>query len=175
MVAYMLMAIAFRSYMKPLLIMSAIPFAFLGALIGHLLHGTAYGMFSMLGILAASGVVINDNVVLLDAYNRLREQGQPVKQAMMRACQLRFRPIVLTSMTTFIGLMPMLSAQSVQAQFLIPMVVSLAYGVLAATIVTLVFVPCLVWCSYDVHRLWRYWGRKVDHQTTTVSKAAIDR
>lgn len=155
MVAYMLMAIAFRSYTQPLLIMSAIPFAFVGAVLGHLVHDIDYGMFSMLGILAASGVVINDNLVLIDAINRFREQGLSVRKAVFNACTFRFRPIILTSLTTFIGLLPMLSAQSVQAQFLVPMVVSLAYGVLAATVITLVFVPCLYWTCCQLNTSWQ--------------------
>ncbi|WP_440876021.1 efflux RND transporter permease subunit [Thalassotalea sp. PLHSN55] len=160
MVAYMLMAIAFSSYAQPLLIMSAIPFGFIGALIGHLIHDVSYGMFSMLGVLAASGVVINDNLVLVDAINRFSKQGQNSKDAVINACRYRFRPILLTSMTTFIGLMPMLSAESVQAKFLIPMVVSLAYGVVAATIITLIFVPCLYWASNDLVSFWRSWKTK---------------
>ncbi|MDC2890207.1 efflux RND transporter permease subunit [Psychrosphaera algicola] len=155
MVAYMLMAIAFRSYSQPLLIMSAIPFGVLGALMGHLIHDISFGMFSMLGILAASGVVINDNLVLVDAINRFREKGLSFKDAVFRACRTRFRPIILTSMTTFIGLMPMLAAESVQAKFLVPMVVSLAYGVLAATIVTLIFVPCVYWLTTDCIQGWQ--------------------
>ena len=155
MCAYMLMAIAFRSYAQPLLIMIAIPFGFVGALIGHLIHDVSYGMFSMLGILAASGVVINDNLVLVDAINRFRSQGQNAKEAVFNACRYRFRPIILTSMTTFIGLMPMLSAQSVQAKFLIPMVVSLAYGVLAATVITLIFVPCVYWVCSDINQSYK--------------------
>lgn len=109
----------------------------------------------MLGILAASGVVINDNLVLIDAINRFREQGLSVRKAVFNACTFRFRPIILTSLTTFIGLLPMLSAQSVQAQFLVPMVVSLAYGVLAATIITLVFVPCLYWVCCELNANWQ--------------------
>lgn len=161
MVAYMLMAIAFRSYSQPLLIMTAIPFGFLGALLGHLIHDVSYGMFSMLGILAASGVVINDNLVLVDAINRFKAEGKNVKDSVMMACKLRFRPIILTSMTTFIGLMPMLSAQSVQAKFLIPMVVSLAYGVVAATIITLIFVPCLYCASCELSEAWQKTKRKM--------------
>lgn len=155
MVAYMLMAIAFRSYSQPLLIMSAIPFGVLGALMGHLIHDISFGMFSMLGILAASGVVINDNLVLVDAINRFRAKGLSYRDAVFKACRTRFRPIILTSMTTFIGLMPMLAAESVQAKFLVPMVVSLAYGVLAATIVTLIFVPCVYWLTTDWIQGWQ--------------------
>ncbi|OUS23226.1 hypothetical protein A9Q98_15870 [Thalassotalea sp. 42_200_T64] len=154
-VSYMLMAIAFRSYMQPFLILSAIPFAFLGAVTGHLLHGATFTMFSMLGILAAAGVVINDNLVLVDAINRLREKGLSAFEAVIAAGKLRFRTIVLTSLTTLIGLLPMLWAQSIQAKFLVPMVVSLAYGVLFATIITLLFVPCLYLASFDVKKLWQ--------------------
>ncbi len=142
-VIYMLIAIAFRSYVQPLLLMCSIPFAYMGAIFGHLLHGVDYGMFSILGVLAAAGVVINDNLVLVDCINRLRAGGENAWNAVKRAGALRFRAIMLTSITTFVGLLPLMSAQSVQAQFLIPMVVSLAYGVLAATFVTLILVPCI--------------------------------
>jgi multidrug efflux pump subunit AcrB len=141
--------------------MSAIPFSFLGALLGHFIHDVSYGMFSMLGILAASGVVINDNLVLVDAINRFVKEGKNAKDAVFLACKTRFRPILLTSLTTFIGLMPMLSAQSVQAKFLIPMVVSLAYGVIAATIITLVFVPCLYWASVELTENWQKWRSRM--------------
>lgn len=154
-VSYMLMAIAFRSYMQPFLILSAIPFGFMGAIVGHVIHDTTYSMFSMLGVLAAAGVVINDNLVLVDAINRARAKGLSYIDAVVAAGKLRFRPIVLTSLTTFIGLLPMLWANSVQAKFLVPMVVSLAYGVLFATIITLIFVPCLYLASIEVRDVWR--------------------
>ncbi len=142
-ISYMLMAIAFKSYVQPLLLLSVIPWGFFGAIAGHWIHDIEFGIFSMLGILAASGVVINDNLVLLDAVNRARQQGQSARDAIINSALLRFRPIVLTSLTTFIGLLPMLSAQSAQAKFLLPMVISLGYGVITATIVTLILVPCL--------------------------------
>lgn len=135
--------------------MSAVPFGFMGAVMGHLIHGVEFGMFSYLGVLAASGVVINDNLVLVDCINKLREKGYSAWDAAREAGRLRFRPILLTSLTTFVGLLPMLSAQSVQAKFLVPMVVSLAYGVLSATFITLLLVPCLYVVSTRFYLRWQ--------------------
>ena len=142
-VIYMLMAIEFKSYLKPLGVLSAVPFGIMGAIFGHLLMGLDFSVLSLLGVLAASGVVVNDNLVLIDRITQLREEGLDVKEALIRGGHERFRPIILTSITTFIGLVPILLETSMQAKFLIPMVSSLAFGVLFATTVTLVFVPCL--------------------------------
>jgi multidrug efflux pump subunit AcrB len=138
-----LMAIMFRSYWQPILVLSAIPFGYMGSIVGHMIMGRDISMFSLMGIIACAGVVVNDNVVLLDKVNKLRAAGYSPKRAIMAATQDRFRPIMLTSLTTFIGLLPIMLETSVQAQFLIPMVISLAFGVLLATFVTLVFVPLL--------------------------------
>lgn len=140
---YTLLAIAFRSYSQPLLIMTAVPFGFFGAILGHLLLGYDISIMSMLGFLAAAGVVVNDNLVLMDRINQLRAEGMAVMDAVVQAGRDRFRPIILTSITTFIGLVPIMFERSIQAQFLIPMVVSLAFGVLCATFVTLILVPNL--------------------------------
>ncbi|MEM9989854.1 MAG: efflux RND transporter permease subunit, partial [Pseudomonadota bacterium] len=129
---YMLLAIAFGSYFQPLMIMSAIPFGFMGAVFGHLLLGEDFAMFSMFGICAAGGVVINDNLVLVDYVNRLRREGAGALAALVEAGVVRFRPILLTSVTTFVGLVPILLEQSFDAQFLRPMIISLAFGVLFA-------------------------------------------
>lgn len=143
-VIYALMAIAFRSYAQPLLILTAIPFGFMGAIIGHLIMGEHnISMLSILGFLACAGVVVNDNLVLLDRINQLRAQGKTALEAVTNAGRDRFRAIILTSLTTFIGLMPILFETSLQAQFLIPMVISLSFGVLFATSVTLILVPSL--------------------------------
>jgi len=142
-IIYGLMAVAFKSYLQPLLVVIAVPFGLMGALIGHLLLGLPLSMLSFLGIIACAGVVVNDNLVLIDRVNRLRDSGLSLKPALMQAAQNRFRPIILTSLTTFIGLVPIMMETSTQAQFLIPMVVSLAFGVLMATLVTLIFVPVL--------------------------------
>lgn len=140
---YFLLAVAFRSYLQPLIVMTAIPCGFLGAVVGHLLLGMSLSLYSILGIVAAAGVVVNDNLVLMDYINRLREQGETAIRAVERAAEDRFRPIFLTSFTTFIGLLPLMSETSVQAQFMIPTVVSLAFGVLFASLVTLIVVPVI--------------------------------
>lgn len=140
---YGMMAIVFRSYWQPVLILVAIPFGFMGAVIGHLIFGREISMFSLMGIIACAGVVVNDNLVLIDRVNALRSQGVELWDALLRGGRDRFRPIVLTSATTFVGLLPITLERSVQAQFLVPMVLSLTFGVLVATTVTLLFVPCL--------------------------------
>ncbi|TVZ39557.1 multidrug efflux pump subunit AcrB [Alteromonadaceae bacterium 2753L.S.0a.02] len=134
--------IAFRSLFQPFLVMLAVPFGFVGAVIGHLLFGADISFYSMFGLLACSGVVVNDNLVLLERINTLRERGEPLLDAVMNAGVDRFRPIVLTSITTFVGLMPILAERSIQAEFLKPMVISLSFGVAFSSVVTLILVPC---------------------------------
>jgi len=140
---YALLAIAFRSYIQPVLILLAVPFGYMGAILGHLIMGLDLGLYSFMGIVAAAGVVVNDNLVLLDHINRLKGQGHDTRTAIIRGAEERFRPIFLTSLTTFIGLLPIMTEKSVQAHFLIPTVVSLAFGVVFATIATLLLVPVL--------------------------------
>lgn len=147
-VMYMMLAIAFHSYSQPLLILIAIPFAYVGAIVGHAVMGQSMALFSFFGIAAAAGVVVNDNLVLVDYYNRLRERGMPARQAIVEAGVTRFRPILLTSVTTFVGLVPMMLEKSIQAAFLQPIVISLAFGVLLAFFVTLLLVPAM--CSIGV-------------------------
>lgn len=147
---YAMMAVAFRSYGQPLLVLTAVPFGFMGAIIGHLIMGREVSMMSMLGFFACAGVVVNDNLVLLDRINQLRNNGLSVHQAALQAGRDRFRAIVLTSITTFIGLVPIMAETSVQALFLIPMVISLSFGVLFATTVTLILVPALYIAGYQV-------------------------
>lgn len=138
---YILLAVAFNSYSQPFIILTALPFAYMGAVLGHLFMGMDFSLYSIMGIVAAAGVVVNDNLVLLDYINRLRAQGEKALRAVEIAAEERFRPIFLTSFTTFIGLAPMMAETSLQAQFLIPTVVSLAFGVLFSTIATLFLVP----------------------------------
>ncbi|MBB4659223.1 efflux RND transporter permease subunit [Parvularcula dongshanensis] len=152
---YMLLAIAFGSYFQPILIMSAIPFGFMGAVFGHLLWGIPFAMFSVFGVAAAGGVVVNDNLVLIDYVNRLRQEGAGAFAALVEAGVVRFRPIILTSVTTFVGLIPILFESSVNAQFLKPMVVALAFGVFFALFVTLIFVPALYAVGADIARFYR--------------------
>ncbi|TXS94342.1 efflux RND transporter permease subunit [Parahaliea maris] len=149
---YALMAIPFRSYFQPILVLTAVPFGVMGAIFGHLILNWQISMFSLLGVIACAGVVVNDNLVLIDRINQLRAAGHGVLEALGQAGQDRFRPIILTSLTTFIGLVPIMSETSVQAQFLIPMVTSLAFGVLFATGITLLLVPCLYLMGEQVAR-----------------------
>lgn len=141
-VAFSLFAIAFKSIFEPLLILVAVPFGFMGALFGHLLFGQNISMMSFFGFLACAGVVVNDNLVLLERINQLRDKGFNALESVINAGVDRFRPIILTSLTTFAGLLPILFEKSTQAQFLIPMVISLSFGVLFSSVVTLYMVPC---------------------------------
>ncbi len=159
---YMLLAIAFGSYFQPMLIMSAIPFGFMGAAFGHFIFGLDFALFSFFGIAAAAGVVVNDNLVLIDYVNRLREKGEGAISALVKAGVGRFRPILLTSLTTFVGLLPIMFERSTDAQFLMPTVVALAFGVFFATFVTLLFVPAMYAVGADIKRFyqWAWTGEK---------------
>ena len=152
---YGLLAIAFRSYAQPLLIMIAIPFALVGMIFGNMITGVPFGMMSMFGFFAASGVAVNDNLVLIDYVNRLRDKGVGAYQAMLDACVARFRPILLTSVTTFIGITPILFETSPQAEFLKPMVVALAFGVLFDFFLTLMLVPAMYGIGVDINRFFK--------------------
>ena len=138
---YILLAIPFKSYIQPLVVMSAIPFGIIGAVVGHMLLGMNFTILSMIGIVALSGVVVNDSLVLVDFINRYHKKGKTIRDAAIESGQARFRPILLTSITTFVGLIPLLLEKSLQAQFLIPMAVSLGFGVLFSTFITLILVP----------------------------------
>jgi multidrug efflux pump subunit AcrB len=156
---YVLLAIGFRSYAQPILLMMALPFAYCGAVFGLGLTGTPMAMFAFFGIAAAAGVVINDNLVLLDYVNRRREEGAGAVQALVDAGVSRFRPILLTSITTFVGILPLLAEKSVQAQFLKPMIVSLAYAVAFALFISLLFVPALYVIGAEIKRIFAWtWG-----------------
>lgn len=140
---YGLLAVQFKSYSQPAIIMSAIPFGIVGAAIGHLLMGYNFGIMSMFGIVALSGVVVNDSLIMIDLINRERDSGIELHQVLRDCATRRFRPIMLTTLTTFFGLLPMITERSLQARFLIPMAISLAFGVMFATCITLVLVPSL--------------------------------
>ncbi|MBK5099181.1 MAG: efflux RND transporter permease subunit, partial [Gemmatimonadetes bacterium] len=149
-VMYTLLAIPFGSYIEPLIIMAAVPFGFIGAVFAHLFMGIDFGMLSMFGLVGLSGVVVNDSLVLLDFVNAEHRSGTPMKEAILKASKVRFRPIMLTTLTTFLGVFPMIIERSVQAQFLVPMAVSLGFGVLFATFVIMVLVPALTMLQHDV-------------------------
>ena len=153
---YMLIAIGFGSYWQPILIMSAIPFGFMGAAFGHMLFGLDFALFSFFGVGAAAGVVINDNLVLIDYVNRLRKEGEGAMSALVKAGIGRFRPILLTSITTFFGLITFMFSRSTDAQFLMPTVIALAWGVFFALFVTWFFVPALYVIGVDIARFYRW-------------------
>ena len=150
---FALLSIAFKSYFLPLIILSALPFGFCGAVIGHVLFGKGLSMISYWGIGAACGVVINDNLVLVDYINRVRRSGKHLLEAVIEAGVIRFRPIVITSITTFVGLMPIMLEPSVQANFLKPAVISLSCGVVLCAPVTLILVPCLMVIGADIKEI----------------------
>lgn len=149
-VMYAMLAIAFKSYWQPIAILIAMPYAFVGAIFGHLAVDMTVAIFSYFGIAAAAGVVVNDNLVLVDYCNKLRERGMNPYEAIVEAGVSRFRPILLTTVTTFVGLVPMMLERSIQAAFLQPIVVALAGGVVLAFFVTLFMVPALYCIGFDI-------------------------
>jgi multidrug efflux pump subunit AcrB len=151
---FALLAIPFRSYSQPLIIMAAIPFGIVGAIAGHLIMGYDLSILSIFGIVALAGVVVNDSLLLIDRVNQnRRDEKEELLQAVLDAGQRRFRPILLTSLTTFFGLAPMIMERSVQAQFLIPMAISLGFGILFATGITLLLIPTLYMALEDIRGL----------------------
>ncbi len=152
-VIYALLAIPFASYVQPLIVMSIIPFGMMGAIFGHGLMGMDLTLLSLMGMLALSGVVVNDSLVLVDYINRHSQTTEKLLEAISNAGSARFRPVLLTSLTTFAGLMPLIFEKSTQAQFLIPMAVSLGFGILFATFVTLILVPTNYMILEDIRKL----------------------
>ena len=150
---YALLAIPLRSYLQPLIIMTAIPFGLVGAAFGHLLLGYDFSMYSVIGFVALSGVVVNDSLVLVDYMNQLRAEGARMEEAVRDAPLARFRPILLTSITTFAGLTPMMMERSMSAQFMIPMAISIGFGVIFASFITLFLVPCICLAVEDA-KMW---------------------
>ncbi len=150
-VIYSLLAVAFRGYIQPLIVLVAIPFGIVGAVLGHILLGYDLSLVSFMGVIALSGVVINDSLIMIDYANR-RRVDHSAFEAISQAGVRRFRPILLTTLTTFGGLMPLIFEESLQAQYIIPMAISLGFGILFATAITLVLVPCLYLILEDIRR-----------------------
>jgi multidrug efflux pump subunit AcrB len=163
---YVLLAIPFKSYSQPLIVMSVIPFGLVGAVIGHWIMGLDLTLLSFMGILALSGVVVNDSLVLVDYVNQRRLGGTSVKKAVYEAGARRFRAVLLTSLTTFAGLIPLLFEESTQAQFLIPMAVSLGFGIIFATLITLFIVPMNYLILDDLKRYFQQYGKDVKSLVT---------
>jgi multidrug efflux pump subunit AcrB len=147
---YVLLGIPFRSYLQPAIVMISIPFGIVGAAIGHWLMGYSLSIISMMGVIALSGVVVNDALVLIEYANRLRNDGMRPRDAIRTAGVRRFRPVLLTTLTTFGGLAPMIFETSRQARFMIPMAISLGYGILFATAITLLIIPCFYVILEDI-------------------------
>jgi len=162
---FALLAIPLRSYIQPLLIMSAIPFGLVGAVVGHLIHGMNLTILSGFGLVALAGVVVNDSLIMVDYINRNRYPGVRLRRVIREAGMARFRPILLTSMTTFAGLTPLMLEKSLQAKFMIPMAISLAYGVVFATFITMVLIPAEYRILEDFKRIfYRLTGKEPEEE-----------
>jgi multidrug efflux pump subunit AcrB len=159
---FLLLASQFRSYIQPVIIMMAIPFGLIGAVLGHLIMGMEFTIVSIFGIVALSGIVVNDSLILIDFINRAVRDGMDINQAVVESGRARFRPVLLTSVTTVAGLFPLLLERSFQAQFLIPMAVSICFGLIAATVLTLLYVPSLYLIVQDIYNLVTREGREAE-------------
>jgi multidrug efflux pump subunit AcrB len=186
-VIYVLLAIPFRSYFQPFIVMSAIPFGIVGAILGHRIMDYTYGfigaannpaetitMLSLLGILALSGVVVNDSLVMVDFINQKVKAGMALPEAVRLAGVKRFRPILLTSLTTFVGLLPLMFEDSAQAQFLIPMAISLGWGVLFATFITLMLIPTVTLVFDDIRKFFAWVYNKAEYSKDGAEDYAAD-
>ncbi|WP_377111293.1 efflux RND transporter permease subunit [Pseudoalteromonas sp. M58] len=172
-IIFALLAIPLRSYSQPLIIMSVIPFGVVGAMFGHMVLGMTMSSLSMFGIIAVAGVVVNDSLVMVDFVNKARAEGVAIKEAVMQAGARRFRAILLTSVTTFIGVMPIIMETSLQAKIVIPMAVSLAFGVLFATVITLILIPCQYVALEDLKRVIRKFRGKESTSDTKLSNTIM--
>jgi len=179
MFVYILLAVPLKSYSQPLIIMSVIPFGLTGALWGHFWMGLDLSMMSTFGLIAAAGVVINDSLVMTDYVNQMRKEGHSIYRAVVEAGCVRFRAITLTSITTFVGVLPIMFETSLQARFVIPMAVALGFAVLFATVVTLILVPCLYLILEDMRKPYRwvksvYSSKPAEPQDISIEKAKLD-
>ena len=168
MAVFVVLTVEFRSYFQPLLILAIIPFGLIGAVWGHAVMGLNISLMSMCGIVALTGVVINDSIVLVDFINRRVRAGQPLKTALMEGGRHRFRPVLLTSMTTVAGLFPLLLESSFQAQLLKPMATALTFGLLLGTLLILFLVPTF----YMIYSKWFGLGREEDSSSPDVGSPA---
>ena len=173
-VIYALLAIPFRSWVQPLVVMVAIPFGIIGAVIGHVVMGYGFSIISIFGIVALSGVVVNDSLVLVVTINEMRRNRPELslREMVVAAGARRFRPILLTSVTTFFGLMPMVLETSMQARFLIPMAISIAFGIIFATFIILLLVPAIYLAIEDGIGLASWLGREKRNATPVPSTDA---
>jgi multidrug efflux pump subunit AcrB len=173
---YVIIATIFRSYLQPLIIMLTVPFGIIGAVLGHLLKGIDLSMMSMFGIVALAGVVVNDAIVLIESFNHQIQGGLDVEEALHEAGKRRFRAVFLTTLSTVGGLTPLILEKDLQAQFLIPMALSIAAGVAFATLLTLLLIPSLILILNDLRIGWKYLltgqkpGRRADLEPARLRK-----
>jgi multidrug efflux pump subunit AcrB len=153
---YAIIAVLFRSYVQPIIVMSIIPFAIIGAVLGHVVMGFPLTILSMIGLVALAGIVVNDGLILVDLANRKRREGLPLFEAVIAASKGRMRAILLTSITTCVGLAPIMLETSFQAQFLIPMAISIVFGLAFATFLILALLPVFYLCLEDVRAAVRW-------------------
>ena len=158
---YALIAIPLKSYLQPLIIMSIIPFGLIGAVVGHIVFNISFSLLSVYGLIALAGVLVNDSLILVDFVNKGRRSGLSDHEALLGAGRERFRAIILTSLTTFLGLVPITLETSLQAQIVIPMAVSLSFGILFATVITLFLIPALYKTGLDIRRFAADVGERV--------------
>jgi len=154
MAIYALLAIPFKSFSQPFIVMSIIPLAIVGAIIGHLILNLSFSMLSVMGVLALTGIVVNDSLVLVDYINKQRRNGMAILDAVLTAGEVRFRPVMLTSLTTFVGLIPLMFSSNTESQALVPMAVSLGFGILFATLITLILIPVNYLVFYHINLWW---------------------
>jgi multidrug efflux pump subunit AcrB len=161
---FVLLAIPLKSYVQPFIVMAVIPFGMVGAVLGHAFLGFDISIMSFCGILALSGMVVNESLVLTDCVNRFRKRGMPLHEAAWSGGISRFRSIMATSVTTFVGLAPMMSETDIQALFLVPMSISLGYGGLFATFITLLLVPGIYVIMEDIRKLLGFGESKLEQE-----------
>jgi len=160
---YVIIAWLFGSYIQPLAVLLAVPFASVGAIWGHLLMGFDMTILSIIGFVALTGIVVNDSLILMEFYNSKRAEHITMHDALIATGKARLRAVLLTTITTVLGLSPLMMEQSFQARFLIPMAITISFGLIAATVLTLVLLPCILMIGRDVHRVfYKVWtGRSV--------------
>ncbi|MFD2167867.1 efflux RND transporter permease subunit [Thalassotalea euphylliae] len=168
---YGLIAIPTKSYVQPLVIMSVIPFGIIGAIIGHFIMGKTINMMSIYGFIALTGVVVNDSLILVDFINKAKDSGKRMIDVVVEAGTLRFRAILLTSLTTFFGIFPLYFETSLQAQFIIPMAISLGFGIVFATVITLFLIPALYMIKEDIHSLFK---RRESEQLDVLKQSNVE-
>jgi multidrug efflux pump subunit AcrB len=158
---YIIIATMFRSYIQPVVVMVTVPFGLIGAMLGHLVLGYDITLMSVFGMVALAGVVVNDAIVLIECFNANIAGGMSFQEAIPRAGARRFRAVMLTTVTTVGGLTPLILEQDLQAQFLVPMAITIAAGVLFATVLTLLFVPCMLGVLNDFRRILHFMRHRV--------------